>query len=55
MLGSETHIQWYISYYDNNNKYHSTKFFTKLKDCENEVAFLNKMGYTNIRIEEFRF
>lgn len=47
--------EWYVSYYDENNHYHSTNFFQNKEDAINNKMLFEENGMQDVRIIEFRY
>ena len=47
--------EYYVSYYDHRNQYHSTKYYMSLKEVEQVTKNLEAQGYNRVTINKFRY
>lgn len=49
------HEEYYLEYYDKNNKRYFTKYYSDFDDAEDFKRSLEKQGYKDIKIITFRY
>lgn len=47
--------EYYVSYYDSKDKYHSTTYYMSLREVEQVAKNLAEQGYKNIKVNTFRY